>query len=213
MRVDGRLARLDGRLPIGRRELEAFELERGGDDAPHEGPLPERPRALPGSGRHEGLDDGLAGRHDAAEPLDRDRGVALRPGAQLEVVAAGPLPHLVCIESMPVRTLARGQQEQDRAAGTARAVAGPWLPRLDIPATLRVRPHPQAVRHVASGGHRFRVSAAATAKPLAVSRPTSLFFSAWADGRSSEASSVRMAPAANASMKAMTSPGAPANRP
>ena len=107
----------------------------------------------------------------------RDRRVALGPGPQLEVVTGRPLPDLVGVEAMPVRALAGRQQEQDRAARRSRTVDRRRLPRLGIPAALRMRPHPETIREPARVAHELSVSAAATAKPAAVVRPTSLFFS------------------------------------
>src|SRR3954451_12835612 len=71
------LAGVGRRLPVGLGELEAVELERRGDDAADERPRSERPRGLPGSGRHDGLEGALAVRQVAAEPRVCDRGVAL----------------------------------------------------------------------------------------------------------------------------------------
>src|SRR3954470_10683131 len=205
----------DRRLPVGRSQLETVERERWRDDGSDKRPGTQRPRRHPRAPRDDGLDDGHAGgRHIAAEQPDRDPGVALGPRPELEVVTGRPTPDLVDVQPVPVRPIAGGEEEEDRATGRPAAPAGRRLPRLDIRAAFRRGPHPEPLGEVRGVGHPLRVSAAATANPAAVASPTILVLSAsCAAGRRSEASSVRIAPAANASMKAMTSPAAPANRP
>ena len=123
----------DGRLPSGWRQLEAGEVERRRHDAADERPGPKRARGLPRAGGDDRLDDRPSG-HVRTEPVHRDRAIALAPDAELERVPAGGLPDLVGIDAMPVRSLARREQKEDRAGRRPRPADRLRSPRLDVPA-------------------------------------------------------------------------------
>ena len=127
--------------------------------------------------RDDRLDDRPAG-HVRPEPVHRDRTIALGPDAELERVAGGGLPDLVGIDAMPVRSLARREQVEDRAGRRPRPADRLRPPRLDVPATLRMRPHPErgddvGSFHPCSVGHR---SASGPARPgrIGVADPDAL---------------------------------------
>ena len=179
-------------------------------------PTSVQPRAAaPPAKRRPGRPPGRRAARDVpTEPMDGDRRVALGPDPQLERIASRVLPDLVGIEPMPVRPLAGRQQVEDRAARRPAhrpAAVARHVSTYQPPSGCAL--HPQRRADLSCAGHALRERNAATANPAATARPTSLFDSAWASGRRSFASRVRMAPAANASMRAMTSPDAVARRP
>jgi hypothetical protein len=123
--------------PVGRGELEAFELEGGADGAGDEGGAVGGVGGLPGPGGDQDLGL-LAGGQVRAEDVDGDRLVALLD-AQGHGGAEVVQPELVGVDPVPIRPLALPQQEVDRGPRASAAVARVVTPGLPVVTPLGVR--------------------------------------------------------------------------
>ncbi len=125
------------RFPARGGQLEAGKLEGRCDDAADQGPVRQTAGRLPRPCRHHGLQD-FAGGEVRAEP-DPPWRDGRRGDLEHERRAGLPQPDLGGIDAVPVAALPRREQEQDRRAGTAPAIAGQVAPGLAVVAAFRMR--------------------------------------------------------------------------
>ena len=161
-----------GRLPALRRELEPVEGEGWRHNAAHERPRSQRRAAChapAGTTTWTSSPAVTSGRAGASPP-------ARRPPARCAAPADHPRSTARARRRRPDASgiLAGRQEEQDRARDRPpRGARRVGTPRLDVPAALGMGRHPEPLDDRAPvGGHVWNDSAAATANPNVVARPT-----------------------------------------